>query len=178
MTRIASWSQPCRRHWRACALLATLAACVLGGWQLRSAIAGADVSHVGWPHTVVVEFAGNGGATLVGTDGNSMLLGAPGSDTIIAGPGNDILWGDRYPVPRNSANQTDRIYGGGGNDWIYASHGLNYIYGGSGNDHIFAYFGHGAIDCGRGYNVVTLDRTTEHAYSVSKRCAVVRIGYP
>ena len=64
-----------------------------------SAVAVADVSHVGWPHTVVVEFAGNGGAMLVGTDGNNMLLGGPGSDTIVAGPGNDILWGDRYPVP-------------------------------------------------------------------------------
>ena len=161
-----------------CTCFALLVAGVLGGWQLASAVAGADVSHVGWPHTVVVEFAGNRGATLVGTDGNSMLLGGPGSDTIIAGPGNDILWGDRYPVPDNPTTQIDRIYGGGGNDWIYASHGLNYIYGGSGNDHIFAYFGHGLIDCGHGYNVVTIDRTTEHAYHISKRCAVVRIGYP
>jgi hypothetical protein len=177
MTTHCSWSALCPRHWRVCAFLALLPAATLGGWQLASAGAGADVSHVGWPHTVVVEFAGNAGATLIGTDGNNMLLGGPGSDTIIAGPGNDILWGDRYPVPHNSTSQTDRMYGGGGNDWIYASHGLNYIDGGSGNDHIFAYFGHGFIVCGHGYNVVTLDKTTEHAYTITN-CQVVRIGYP
>jgi len=178
MTTYPSWSALCLRRWWVCTFLALLVAAVLGGRQLTSAVAVADVSHVGWPHTVVVEFAGNAGGTLIGTDGNDMLLGGPGSDTIISGPGNDILWGDRYPVPHNPTNQTDRMYGGGGNDWIYASHGLNYIYGGSGNDHIFAYFGHGVIDCGRGYNIVTLDKTTEHAYSISKQCAVVRIGYP
>jgi len=178
MMKNHSWSALWHRNRRLCSFAALLAVSAIGAWQLASAVAGADVSHVGWPHTVVVEFAGNAGGTLVGTDGNSMLLGGPGSDTIIAGPGNDVLWGDRYPVPKNPTNQTDRIYGGGGNDWIYASHGLNYIYGGSGNDYIFAYFGHGVINCGRGHNVVTLDKTTEHAYSISKRCAVVHIGYP
>jgi Ca2+-binding RTX toxin-like protein len=178
MTAGSSWSALRPRHRRLCTSLALLVAGVLGGWQLAATSAVADVSHVGWPHTVVVEFAGNTGATLIGTDGNNMLLGGPGSDTIIAGPGSDILWGDRYPEPDNPTNQTDRLYGGGGNDWIYASHGLNYIYGGSGNDHIFAYFGHGVIDCGRGYNVVTVDKTTEHAYDISKQCAVVRVGYP
>jgi hypothetical protein len=178
MTTDRSWSVLWLRNRRSCTFVALWAAGALGAWQLASAVAGADVSHVGWPHTVVVEFAGNAGGTLIGTDGNNMLLGGPGSDTIIAGPGNDILWGDRYPVPQNPTNQTDKIYGGGGNDWIYASHGLNYIYGGSGNDYIFAYFGHGVINCGRGHNVVTLDKTTEHAYSISKRCAVVHIGYP
>jgi hypothetical protein len=177
MTTYRSWPALCLRHRRVCAFLAVSAAAALGAWQLTAAVAGADVSHVGWPHTVVVEFAGNAGATLVGTDGNDMLLGGPGSDTIVSGPGNDILWGDRYPVPNNPTNQTDRIYGGGGNDWIYASHGLNYIDGGSGNDHIFAYFGHGFIVCGHGYNVVTLDKTTEHAYTITN-CQVVRIGYP
>ena len=139
--------------------------------------ASGDVSHAGWPRTVTVEFGGNAGAAMVGTDGNDMLLGGPGSDTIRGGPGNDIIWGDRYPVPRNGTDQTDYLYGGPGNDWIYASHGTNHIFAGSGNDRVFAYFGHGTINCGPGHDVLTLDKTTEHAYTYSG-CEVVQIGYP
>jgi len=145
--------------------------CALGG----SSAAG-DVSHVGWPHTVTVWFAGNGGQVGNGTDGNDMLLGGAGSDTIHGGLGNDVIWGDRHPSP-NGANQIDRLYGGPGNDWIYTSHGTNHVFAGPGNDHVFAYFGRGTIDCGSGYDVLTLARSDEHFYAV-KNCEVVRIGYP
>ena len=138
--------------------------------------ASADVSHVGWPHTVTVWFGGNGGQRGVGTDGNDMLLGGPGSDTIFGGPGNDIIWGDRYPTP-NGANQTDYLYGGAGNDWIYTSHGTNHVFAGPGNDHVFAYFGRGTIDCGPGDDVLTVDRSDEHSYTWTN-CEVVRVATP
>jgi Ca2+-binding RTX toxin-like protein len=158
--------------WRLTALAATVLAC-----SLSITSANGDVSHVGWPSTVTVGFAGNGGATLIGTDGNDMLLGGPGSDAIYGGPGNDVIWGDRYPYPRNGADQVDSLYGGAGDDWIYTSHGLNHVYAGPGDDHVFAYFGHGTIDCGSGSDVLTLSRTTEHSYSW-RNCEVVQIGYP
>jgi hypothetical protein len=160
------------RHWRMLSFVIAAIA-LLCSWT----IARADVSHVGWPHTVTVWFAPNGGGVGVGTDGNDMLLGGPGSDTIYGGPGNDIIWGDQHPIPDNGPNQTDYLYGGPGDDWIYASHGTNHIYGGSGDDHIFAYFGHGTIDCGSGSDTLTLDKTTEHSYTY-RNCESVRIGYP
>ncbi|HEX4035522.1 MAG TPA: hypothetical protein VHX66_13845 [Solirubrobacteraceae bacterium] len=138
--------------------------------------ASGDVSHVGWPHTVTVWFAGNAGQHGVGTLGNDMLLGGPGNDTIFGGPGNDVIWGDRYPTP-NGPDQTDSLYGGAGNDWIYTSHGTNHVFAGSGNDHIFAYFGHGTIDCGPGNDVLTVDRSDEHHY-IWINCEVVRVSTP
>jgi Ca2+-binding RTX toxin-like protein len=144
--------------------------------SLAVATASGDVSHVGWPHTIAVWFAGNGGQVGVGTDGNDMLLGGAGSDTIDGGPGDDVIWGDRHPSP-NGPDQVDNLYGGPGNDWIYASHGTNHIVAGPGDDHVFAYFGHGTIDCGPGNDVLTLSKTTAHAYAVTG-CEVVQIGYP
>ena len=139
--------------------------------------AAADVSHVGWPHSVTVAFASNAGQVLVGTDGSDMLLGGPGSDTIYGGPGNDIIWGDQHPVPDNPDTQIDNLYGGSGNDWIYTSHGTTHVYAGSGDDHVFAYFGHGTIYCGPGNDVLTLDKSDEHAYTVTN-CEIIQIGYP
>jgi len=166
--RCVSWG---RLRLLAVPLVAAALVCSLG-----IASASGDVSHVGWPHTVTVWFASNGGQRGVGTDGNDMLLGGAGSDTIYGGPGNDIIWGDRLPSP-NGPNQTDYLYGGAGNDWIYTSHGTNHVYGGPGNDHIFAYFGQGTIDCGSGNDILTLDKSDEHHYTW-RGCEVVRIGYP
>jgi len=160
---------------RRLAVLTLATAALLGSWAIGTA--GADLSHAGWPRTVTVWFAGNGGSVGVGTDGNDMLLGGPGSDTIYGGPGNDVIWGDRYPYPDNGPNQVDNLYGGPGDDWIYTSHGLNHVYAGPGDDHVFAYFGHGTIDCGPGNDVHMLSRTTEHSYTYTN-CEVVRIGYP
>jgi Ca2+-binding RTX toxin-like protein len=157
--------------------LLALAATAIIGCSLAIATASGDVSHRGWPRTVTVWFAGNGGNVGVGTNGNDMLLGGPRDDTIAGGAGDDILWGDRYPYPRNTAQQTDVLDGGAGNDWIYASHGANQIDAGPGNDRVFAYFGHGTIDCGPGVDVLTLSRTTQHAFT-DTNCETVKIGYP
>jgi Ca2+-binding RTX toxin-like protein len=171
MTRLRSSSA--RR--RALGALSAAAAVAFCGVAVSAA--SADVSHAGWPHTDTVAFAGNGGQVLVGTNGNDMLLGGPGSDTIYGGAGNDIIWGDQHPVPDNPATQADNLYGGPGNDWIYTSHGLNHVYAGTGDDHVFAYFGHGTIDCGPGNDILTLDKSDEHNYTVTN-CESIVIGYP
>jgi Ca2+-binding RTX toxin-like protein len=157
--------------------LAVAAVTTVLGCSLAIATASGDVSHKGWPRTVTVWFAGNAGNTGIGTDGNDMLLGGPGDDAITGGAGADIIWGDRYPYPRNTAHQTDVLDGGAGNDWIYASHGDNRIDAGPGDDRVFAYFGHGTVDCGPGNDVLTLSRTTRHAFTYVN-CETVVIGYP
>ncbi len=157
-------------------LIAGLLGAVVLACSLGIASASGDVSHKGWPHTVTVWFASNGGQRGVGTDGNDMLLGGAGSDAIYGGPGDDIIWGDRHPSP-NGPDQSDQLYGGAGSDWIYTSHGANSVYAGAGNDHVFAYFGHGTIDCGPGIDILTLDKSHRHDYTWHG-CEVVRIGYP
>jgi Ca2+-binding RTX toxin-like protein len=143
---------------------------------IGSGSASGDVSHVGWPHTVVVAFASNAGGRMVGTDGNDMLLGGDSNDRIYGGPGNDVIWGDRFPSP-NGANQTDWLYGGTGDNWIYASHGTNHIFTGPDDNHVFAYFGRGTIDCGAGNDVVTLSKSSYHNYTWVN-CKDIVIGYP
>jgi Ca2+-binding RTX toxin-like protein len=156
--------------------LAIPAALIATGCAVAVATAGADVSHVGWPHTVVVWFGANSGQRGIGTDGDDMLLGGAGSDTIYGGPGDDVIWGDRHPSP-NGPDQTDNLYGGPGNDWIYTSHGTNHVFAGPGDDHVFAYFGNGTIDCGPGNDVLTLSKTASHHYTWTG-CETVQIGYP
>ncbi|MDQ8043480.1 MAG: hypothetical protein REI11_02675, partial [Patulibacter sp.] len=50
----------------------------------------------------------------------------------------------------NSSGQTDHLYGGDGDDYIYTSHGRNTVTGGAGDDFVYAYYGRGTIDCGPG----------------------------
>jgi RTX calcium-binding nonapeptide repeat (4 copies) len=78
--------------------------------------------------------------------GHNELLGGHGSDTIWAGPMGDVIWGDYKPSGQPD-NQVDRLHGGAGDDYIYASHGLNYIWTGAGNDHLQLVYGHGIVDC-------------------------------
>jgi Ca2+-binding RTX toxin-like protein len=156
--------------------LAALISAIVLACSVGIATASGDVSHKGWPHTVTVWFASNGGQRGIGTDGNDMLLGGAGSDVIYGGPGDDIIWGDQHPSP-NGPDQTDNLYGGPGDDWIYTSHGLNHVFAGPGNDHVFAYFGHGTIDCGPGHDVLTLDESDEHNFTW-QNCEVVVIGHP
>jgi hypothetical protein len=157
--------------------LATVVSAVLVlACSIGIATASGDVSHVGWPHTVTVWFASNGGQRGVGTDGNDMLLGGAGSDAIFGGPGDDIIWGDQHPSP-NGPNQADELYGGPGSDWIYTSHGENQVFAGPGDDHVFDYFGHGTINCGPGNDIVTTDKSHIHDFTYIG-CEVVKIGFP
>jgi Ca2+-binding RTX toxin-like protein len=94
-----------------------------------------------------------GSCVVASQKGHNELLGGHGSDTIHAGPWGDVLWGDYKPSGQGTS-QRDRLYGGAGRDFIYASHGWNLIKAGAGNDWIKAHFGRGTIDCGSGRDVL------------------------
>lgn len=78
--------------------------------------------------------------------GHNELLGGDSDDTIHAGPAGDVIWGDSH-AEGNDTTQIDRLYGGAGDDWLYASHGTNYIWTGAGEDHVLLVYGHGVVYC-------------------------------
>jgi Ca2+-binding RTX toxin-like protein len=97
--------------------------------------------------------------------GHNELLGGHGNDTIHAGPAGDVIWGD-YKPSGQPTTQVDHLYGGPGNDFIYASHGTNYIYTGGGRDIIHAHFGHGEIHCDSAGVTVYLSRRSRRRYKL------------
>ncbi len=106
------------------------------------------------------------------------LLGGHGDDTIHAGPTGDVIWGDFKPSGQ-PATQVDRIWGGDGRDFIYASHGRNVIAAGGGPDVVKAHFGRGSVDCGGGEDVLFISRKAQRRYRV-KRCETIShrtLGY-
>jgi hypothetical protein len=110
--------------------------------------------------------------------GHNELLGGHGSDTIHAGPWGDVIWGD-YKPGGQPTSQHDRLYGGPGRDFIYASHGDNLIEAGGGNDWIKAHFGRGIIDCGGGNDVVYISRKAQRRYKI-RHCETIShktLGY-
>ena len=96
------------------------------------------------------------------------LLGGHGNDTIYAGPTGDVLWGDYKPSGQPSS-QRDRLTGGAGRDFIYASHGWNTIRAGGGDDWIKAHYGRGIIDCGGGTDLLYVSRRAQRHYKI-RRC--------
>jgi Ca2+-binding RTX toxin-like protein len=94
------------------------------------------------------------------------LLGGHGDDTIYAGPTGDVLWGDYKPSGQPST-QSDMLVGGGGRDFIYASHGKNTIDAGAGNDWLKAHYGRGTIDCGPGRDVLYISRKAQRQYRIT-----------
>jgi RTX calcium-binding nonapeptide repeat (4 copies) len=109
---------------------------------------------------------GGAGRVVTSRSGHNELLGGHGSDTIYAGPWGDVLWGDYKPSGQNST-QVDRMFGGPGKDFIYASHGVNAIAGGGGRDWIKAHFGHGSIDCGGGRDTLFVSRRAQRHYAIA-----------
>src|SRR3954469_12875429 len=110
--------------------------------------------------------------------GHNELLGGHGSDTIHAGPWGDVIWGD-YKPSGQPASQRDRLFGGSGNDHIYASHGWNTIEAAGGDDWIKAHYGQGIIDCGGGRDVLYISRKAQKHYVV-RRCETIShrtLGY-
>lgn len=62
--------------------------------------------------------------TLLGTSGDDTLPVGDGFTTLAGGAGDDLLIGGDDP------GQTDKLYGGLGNDVIRWSHGINFVHGG------------------------------------------------
>ena len=120
----------------------------------------------------VIKKANNGKSSrLVGTRRSDELLGHHGSDTLSGRGRSDILWGD-HDGQNQPSSQVDLIYGGGGNDFIYGSHGRNVIYGGRGNDAISVHYGRGVVDCGPGRDIYHVARTRKKGYKF-KNCEKV-----
>ena len=124
-------------------------------------------------------FVRRGGARVVSSRaGHNELLGGHGSDAIYAGPWGDVLWGDYKPSGQGTS-QRDRLYGGAGRDFIYASHGWNLIAAGAGNDWIKAHFGRGTIDCGPGLDTLYVSRRAQKHYRIRgcERISHKTLGY-
>jgi Ca2+-binding RTX toxin-like protein len=121
---------------------------------------------------------GNGGRVMQEKPIHSKLLGGHGDDTIHAGPIGDVIWGD-YKPKGQPTTQHDRLYGGAGKDYIYASHGYNRIEGRGGRDYIKAHFGRGIIDCGSGKDTVEMSRRARPHYKIRhcERVAYKSLGY-
>jgi RTX calcium-binding nonapeptide repeat (4 copies) len=132
-----------------------------------AAYAPAKTSHEGWPQIdgKLQMHKSDQSSPMHGTIRNDELLGGHGNDTLWGRAGNDVLWGD-YKPGGQPANQVDHIYGGAGNEFIYASHGRNIISAGSGSDTIHAHYGRGSIDCGGGTDVLFISHKSRKKYAI------------
>jgi hypothetical protein len=155
------------------ALLATLCVVPLAG---ASHIPGSKcndcASHKHWP-TIdgIIRKAKGEARKYTGTSKSDELLGHHGSDVLTGRGDSDILWGD-WDGKNQPTSQNDLIFGGDGNDFIYASHGRNVINGGRGNDAISAHYGRGTIDCGPGRDIYHVPKSLKGKYKV-KNCEKV-----
>src|SRR3954462_13819674 len=142
---------------------------LLGGALLLLPGAGAiaKTSHEGWPkiNGDLIMHKNDESGSIVATKRNkhNELLGGHGNDTLQAGKIGDVLWGD-YKPSGQPTSQVDRIHGGAGKDFIYASHGTNYIRAGGGADQIHAHFGRGEIWCGSGKVTLFISRRNQPNY--------------
>jgi Ca2+-binding RTX toxin-like protein len=135
---------------------------------LSAAVAAANTSHEGWPKIdgeLKMHKQDQDGA-IEGTVRNDELLGGHGDDEIWGREGHDVIWGD-YKPGGQPESQTDRLHGGAGNEYIYASHGTNIIDAGAGADTIHAHYGHGSIDCGPGRDTLFISHRARKKYKVT-----------
>jgi Ca2+-binding RTX toxin-like protein len=142
--------------------------------------AAAQTSHQGWPKIdgALKMNKDDGDDTITGGAKSDELLGGHDSDTIYGQGRADVLWGDYKPSGQGTA-QFDRLYGGAGSDFIYASHGRNAIVAGAGNDTIHAHFGRGSIDCGSGHDTLFISHRSRRGYSIRhcERISLKTIGH-
>ena len=122
-------------------------------------------SHEYWPtvHGRIVKAENGRSATFHGTRRTDELLGHHGSDRLYGRGRSDILWGD-WQGGNQPTCQRDRIYGGGGDDFIYGSHGRNVIFAGPGNDAISVHYGRGYVDCGPGRDIYHVAKSRKRNY--------------
>ncbi len=122
-------------------------------------------SHKHWPSIGgIIKKAQFQAAVLQGSSRSDELLGHHGSDRLNGRGRADVLWGDWQGGSDQPTSQRDRIYGGGGNDFIYGSHGRSVIFAGSGNDAISVHFGRGFVDCGAGRDVYHVAKSRKRGY--------------
>jgi hypothetical protein len=96
--------------------------------------------------------------------GHNLLLGGNGNNVIHAGPAGDVIWGD-YKPSGDPTSQVNYLYGGGGNDWIYAAHGTNDIWTGAGEDHVLLVYGHGVVHCnGPGHKTIVMRKLPQNRH--------------
>jgi Ca2+-binding RTX toxin-like protein len=141
---------------------ALVAALLLPG----AAVAQAKTSHAGWPEIngVLKMHKADQNDVMRGVpDRHNELLGGHGHDLIIAGNAGDVIWGD-YKEGGQPTTQFDRLYGGAGNDFIYASHGTNFIRTGGGRNVVHAHFGRGRIRCGSASDIVFISHRSRPGY--------------
>ena len=157
----------------------TLLALGLGTTSLGT-VAVAKTSHEGWPtiNGVLRMHKADESSAIHGTRHNDELLGGHGNDTVWGRGGDDVIWGD-YKPSGQPTSQVDGLNGGAGNEYIYASHGLNVINAGAGNDTIHAHFGHGTIDCGPGRDLVFLSHRGRSGWKLRgcERISYKTLGY-
>ena len=155
----------------------TLALCVVG---FAATPALANTSHAGWPSPLVRQQNKlNLDETITGRPGvHNELLGGAGNDTIVAANDGDVLWGD-YNPDNNPTTQVDRLTGGTGKDFIYASHGTNYITTNGGGDVIHAHYGRGQIHCGSKTDLVYISHKSLPHYKLTgcKRISFKTLGF-
>ena len=105
------------------------------------------------------------GVVVTSKAGHNELLGGHGNDALYAGPWGDVLWAD-YKPSGQPTTQVDRVFGGNGKDFIYASHGTNVIDAGGSADYVKAHFGRGTIDCGPGNDILYVSRKAQRHYKI------------
>jgi Ca2+-binding RTX toxin-like protein len=105
------------------------------------------------------------GVVVTSRSGHNELLGGHGNDALYAGPWGDVVWAD-YKPSGQPTTQVDRVFGGPGRDFIYASHGTNMIAAGGGDDWVKAHFGRGTIDCGGGRDLLFISRRAQRHYTI------------
>ena len=158
--------------------IAALAALAIGAIAVGPA--SAQTSHEGWPQIdgVLKINKDDGNDTFRGTSKSDELLGGHDSDTLYGRGRADVLWGDYKPSGQGTA-QYDRMYGGDGADFIYASHGRNAIFAGAGNDTVHAHFGRGSIDCGAGRDTLFISHRSKPHYKIRhcERISFKTLGY-
>jgi len=149
-------------------IISAAALCLLPVTAVANHIPGQPCSdcadHGKWPtiHGKIVKAATAGG-TLYGTGRSDQLMGHHGSDNLFGRGRSDVIWGDWDGVGQ-PASQRDRIYGGGGSDFIYGSHGRNVVFGGAGNDAISVHYGRGFVDCGPGRDIYHVAKSRKKGY--------------